>query len=196
MDREIIKEFVKAIHEFGDNSYLKAVLLYNISPVISGEKPASIISFSKAGRDLKQLWQLNKENMCNEIGVNYFEIKHSSNYITVLFYNRSSLMKLLADKKVCEFLKKFGYRNIDNLNNVLLQVRDKYSGSIPHEVGVLLGIPIEDVKGFMEGESNKCLFTGYWKVYSQEQKARYIFSAIDKVRERTIYDIINWKRSN
>lgn len=35
----------------------------------------------------------------------------------------------------------------------------------PHEMGLLLGYPIEDVVGFMEHSGKEYLYSGYWKVY-------------------------------
>ena len=36
----------------------------------------------------------------------------------------------------------------------------------PHEMGVLLGYPVEDVRGFMEQNGQNALYQGYWKVYA------------------------------
>ena len=36
----------------------------------------------------------------------------------------------------------------------------------PHEIGVFLGYPLDDVKGFIKNEGKKYLMIGYWKVYS------------------------------
>ena len=49
------------------------------------------------------------------------------------------------------------------------------SKCFPHEVGLFLGYPPKDVKGFIEnnGECSKC--TGCWKVYGDEKKAKDTF---------------------
>ena len=46
----------------------------------------------------------------------------------------------------------------------------------PHEVGLLLGYPFEDVMGFIDndGQGDKC--TGTWKVYGNELRAKSAFS--------------------
>ena len=38
----------------------------------------------------------------------------------------------------------------------------------PHEIGLFLGYPPEDVRGFIENETRNYKFTGYWKVYGDE----------------------------
>lgn len=45
-------------------------------------------------------------------------------------------------------------------------------GEFPHEVGLFLGYPPEDVEGFIENKARSCKITGYWKVYSDEEKAK------------------------
>ena len=43
----------------------------------------------------------------------------------------------------------------------------------PHEMGILLGYPVEDVEGFILHKGGSYLCNGYWKVYynvSQKQR--------------------------
>ena len=47
--------------------------------------------------------------------------------------------------------------------------------SFPHEIGVILGYPLEDVKGYMENGGQKCLLNGYWKVYNNPEEAKRKF---------------------
>ena len=45
----------------------------------------------------------------------------------------------------------------------------------PHEIGVFLGYPIEDVKGFIESPHSGYKTVGTWKVYSNEECAAKTF---------------------
>lgn len=40
----------------------------------------------------------------------------------------------------------------------------------PHEMGILLGYPVEDVEGFIINNGKNELYTGYWKVYDNLTK--------------------------
>ena len=53
----------------------------------------------------------------------------------------------------------------------------------PHEVGLFLGYPLDDVTGFIEqkGKNYKCC--GIWKVYGDEQKTQVIFRKLKKCSE-------------
>lgn len=55
-------------------------------------------------------------------------------------------------------------------------------GVFPHEIGLFLGYPPEDVTGFVRHRGQNFKFCGHWKVYSNEQKARRIFECYDRCR--------------
>ena len=44
----------------------------------------------------------------------------------------------------------------------------------PHEIGLFLSYPPEDVKGFLEHRPCKCV--GCWKVYENEEAAKKTFA--------------------
>ncbi len=50
-----------------------------------------------------------------------------------------------------------------------------YSEKFPHEIGVFLGYPPKDVRGFMNSpnEGVKCI--GCWKVYDNQKEAERLF---------------------
>ena len=53
----------------------------------------------------------------------------------------------------------------------------------PHEIGVLLGYPAEDVKGFVVNEGKNYLYSGYWKVYGDLSEAKQLFYKFDRAKE-------------
>jgi len=53
----------------------------------------------------------------------------------------------------------------------------------PHEIGLFLGYPVEDVRGFIEQRGKDCKLSGYWKVYGDEQAARRLFHQFDRCRD-------------
>ena len=50
----------------------------------------------------------------------------------------------------------------------------------PHEIGLFLGYPPSDVKGFMEQKGQNWKYSGYWKVYGDEQEAKRQFARFEK----------------
>ena len=47
--------------------------------------------------------------------------------------------------------------------------------TFPHEVGLFLGYPPEDVQGFIEHRGQCFACSGYWKVYANEEETRRLF---------------------
>mgnify|MGYP002197944272 CR=1 FL=1 len=84
-----------------------------------------------------------------------------------------------------------GYPNKFSVEEALeiLQVRYELY-NCPHELGIFLGFPLEDVKDFMECKEKKCLLCGYWKVYNNTIEAKKIFDKYDEIKEYTIKNIL------
>ena len=50
----------------------------------------------------------------------------------------------------------------------------------PHEIGLFLGYPPEDVNGFINNKAGGCKITGCWKVYGDAEAARKTFERYRK----------------
>lgn len=56
-------------------------------------------------------------------------------------------------------------------------------GEFPHEIGLFLGYPPEDVCGFIENRAGGYKCVGEWKVYGDADKAKEIFAKYRKCTE-------------
>ena len=63
----------------------------------------------------------------------------------------------------------------------------------PHEIGMFLGYPVADIRGFIENEGRKYLMIGYWKVYSNLSQARMIFKEYDRAKECAVQEYLTGK---
>ncbi|HBP24462.1 MAG TPA: DUF3793 domain-containing protein, partial [Oribacterium sp.] len=61
----------------------------------------------------------------------------------------------------------------------------KSSEEFPHEIGILLGYPLEDVEGFICHKKEGCKCVGTWKVYGDVQQAKASFHRFERCT--TIY---------
>jgi hypothetical protein len=61
----------------------------------------------------------------------------------------------------------------------------------PHEVGIFLGYPPEDVRGFVEQGGQNYKLCGYWKVYGDVEKAKKRFSQYTRCREEASFKLKN-----
>ena len=57
------------------------------------------------------------------------------------------------------------------------------NGDFPHEIGVFLGYPVEDVTGFIKNKGKSFKLNGYWKVYGDEKKASHMFRRYTECRD-------------
>lgn len=112
--------------------------------------------------------------------------------IAVLLYRKKGLSAYLEQKEVRELMRTFGYREME-LKELLEHVTVRYQayveerGGFPHEIGLLFGYPPEDVTGFIDNNGKNFLYSGYWKVYGNPERARKIFAGYDRAKEAAIH---------
>lgn len=116
----------------------------------------------------------------------------------VLLYRPEELSEYLSRPEQRKILREFGYPcgNLSDMLEYLCKrtqsLGDRKCG-FPHELGVFLGYPAEDVIGFIENAGKKCLFTGYWKVYHNPSLARKTFKEYDQAIECAVNEFISGK---
>ena len=114
----------------------------------------------------------------------------------VMVYRAKELEEHLRSKEVSDYLREFGYRRDDFISN-LIRLHQRMNGfynkmkEFPHEVGVFLGYPIWDIKGFLENKGERYLHSGYWKIYGNLEETRKKFLSYDEAREIAIDEFLS-----
>ena len=114
----------------------------------------------------------------------------------VMVYRAKELEEHLRSKEVSGYLREFGYRRDDFISN-LIRLHQRMNGfynkmkEFPHEVGVFLGYPICDIKGFLENKGERYLHSGYWKIYGNLEETRKKFLSYDEAREIAIDEFLS-----
>ena len=114
----------------------------------------------------------------------------------VMVYRAKELEEHLRSKEVSDYLREFGYRRDDFISN-LIRLHQRMNGfynkmkEFPHEVGVFLGYPICDIKGFLENKGERYLHSGYWKIYGNLEETRKKFLSYDVARETAIDEFLS-----
>ena len=95
-------------------------------------------------------------------------------HILILVYDTELTEKIFQKKVTQNYLARFGYEANTGVQDFLNQIAAKIAGgeSFPHEIGIILGYPPEDIEGFKryKGRNFKCC--GYWKVYGNAERAQ------------------------
>ena len=120
--------------------------------------------------------------------------------IILLLYREAKLRELPQDRQIRRFLKKYGYGKCGQLDEILNCLKSRFQSAygkrqeFPHEIGAFLGYPLEDVEGFIENNGQNSLLTGYWKVYSDKERAQKLFRRYDEAREVAIHEVLEGKK--
>lgn len=184
-------DFYNRLDSMKDKQYIENFLVYNTSLVIAGVKPAVTIAMKKNNKKLYDNWNDFGKSFVNRISLKFVELRKSNEAIIVMIYDENVLEKELNQKDHIEFLMNLGYSDKVQVNEYVTTLKSRYEKyHCPHELGLFLGIPFEDVKDFMECTTKKCLLCGYWKVYNDSNKAKMIFSQYDQIKEYTISNML------
>lgn len=182
MGVDIIKLFAESMAKMNDNDYIRAIILYHTAPVALGYRPGVLLSFANNRRKIYDAWR----DCCCDIrfspNIEYYEINNTSNSVIVLFYNRMNLIEVLSNNENMEFLRELGYSNSLDLQDYLMDLSLRFRLGCPHEVGMFLGIPLEDIHKFIENKGNGYIESGYWKVYSNLDRAHEVFKNCDEAK--------------
>jgi hypothetical protein len=183
-------EFYNKLESMNGEEYIKNFLIYNTSLVIAKIKPAVTVTFKKNNENLYNNWCYIGKQFIKSIGLNFVELRESNDLIIVLIYNHRVLEKYIGEEDNKEFLGSIGYSDNTTVIEYLNMLKNRYKKyNCPHELGIFLGIPLNDVKDFMNCDDKKCLLCGYWKVYNDCISAKRIFESYDHVKEYTIESI-------
>lgn len=109
-------------------------------------------------------------------GVYVCVLRISEKQALIYVFRRTALAGDLAQEGAGDFLRKYGYEEM-NIGSCLSTLRKRLREAIcfPHEIGLFLGYPLEDVIGFIRNDGRDCKACGTWKVYGDADKARQRF---------------------
>ncbi len=147
------------------------------APTFRGLKAASLVAFQKrrCGDAAKRLAAYAPCLARHGIAIRC--LVNDENRALVLFYRPEVLVRLLARPAAVRLLRRYGYAPRSTLPEMLahLERRIGESDSFPHEIGLFLGYPPEDVRGFIEHRGRDFVCCGYWKVYEDATRAQALF---------------------
>lgn len=185
-------EFYKSLSKMEERECIEKFLIYNASLVISGVKPSATITIKKGNENLYDKWIKYGISFLKEIDIQYINLRECSNALIILIYSEEKLSNYIFKEENKRFLRQLGYSEENDMREYLEILKRRYKEfNCPHELGIFLGFPLNDVKDFMNCKDKKCLSCGYWLVYNNLQEAQEIFSKYDKVKAHTVNYILS-----
>lgn len=157
------------------------------APVLTGVKPANILVVKHTGQ----------EDVCScfeKTGISC-RLLHIEEERTVwMVYRKEKVENIIAKPEYRTFLESLGYKGKD-VDGMLVQMAEKFQAhhkkkeSFPHEMGIFLGYPLSDVKGFIENKGKNFLYQGQWKVYENVEERKEMFSLYTWVKQQIIQEL-------
>lgn len=164
-----------------NNNVLESKLIEHCAPTLAGMKSASLFNYFYADRRcvLEELSSVNE--ILNERGVYVEALLWRDNSVLIYTFRPKHLQKELEQPGAMALLEKYGYKNCD-VKKCIEHLKERLQGYavFPHEIGVFLGYPLEDVKGFIDNNGQNCKSYGLWKVYSDEGEKLKLFDKLKK----------------
>ncbi len=159
------------------------LLIAHCAPTLANLKTASLFSFICESNECLMLHLAAWNEELNAKGVYAVALYFRDGRALIYVYRLNRLTQLLKRQDVMRFLRRYGYSSFD-VNACLCQLRQRMGAQMefPHEIGIFLDYPLDDVIGFIEngGRNYKC--AGCWKVYGDAAAAQKRFDQMDRCR--------------
>lgn len=151
------------------------------APTLAGIKTANLFSIDNDDREsiMNGIRRLN--HILITKGIRVIPLNESEKRVLIYVYRPSWLCRDFENEDLQALLENLKYptANPDQCIVKLVQ-RMKESETFPHEIGLFLGYPPEDVKGFVQNQARNYKCTGMWKVYGNELEAKKKFDRYKK----------------
>ena len=152
-------------------------IVRNCSPTLAGIKTANLFTYPYDSidemRDSVRYWN----RRLRDKGVCILPLRYSQRHALIYMYRPQHLSDDLRKREAEAILKRCGYQTnhaAKCIAELIRRLRD--SEAFPHEIGLFLGYPPEDVSGFIRHRACHYKCAGCWKVYGDEAKCRALFA--------------------
>ena len=161
------------------------LLIRFCAPTLAGLKTGSMFSCAFPSREALygSVRALNRRLVPK--GLRVLPLRFSAGRGLIYVYRPEKLVRDLSDSAAGALLAGLGYPcardGAERLLAALIR-RLRQGGEFPHEIGLFLGYPAEDVLGFIEHRAGSTC-TGCWRVYGDGNKAEKTFARFKKCTE-------------
>lgn len=160
---------------------LDELLVQCCAPTLAGLKTGSMFCCPYEGREalMGELRRLNR--LLSPRGLRIAPLRLGEARALLYLFRPARLERDLSGGCAREILSQAGYEGccMGKCMQCLIR-RLQNSGEFPHEVGLFLSYPPEDVRGFIDNRAQNYKLSGLWKVYGNEEKARRTFEQYKK----------------
>ena len=158
-------------------------LAFHTAPTLMGIKCASLIALSCSEFDIDIHLRIFNRRAA-ERGLKIRIMHLCETRCVLLVYNEKKLYARLREAETAAMLNAEGYDVNGGLEAMLTRLSERMCEcEFPHEIGLFLDYPAEDVKGFIANNGCNYKLCGCWKVYGSEEHAKRTFANYEKCRK-------------
>lgn len=157
------------------------LLIKYASPTLAGVKTGSLFKIYK-NNNLDLYKEIENYNiLLNSLDVYLNIIYTCDKYDLIYLYRLKMLLDDFRNQNIIDFLKYYGYEGT-TIKDYIFHLKNRFElfHKTPHEIGVFLGYPLNDVKDFIKYKGNNFKICGCWKVYNDVELCSEKFKLFKK----------------
>lgn len=159
-------------------------LIRQCAPTLAGIKTGSLFPCPYESREelMADVRAFNRKFAAR--GLCLLPLRWRSGHALLYLYRPAELRRDLQNASALEILAEAGYscKSCERCVTRLIR-RLRESTEFPHEIGLFLSYPPEDVRGFIENQAQNFKLSGLWKVYGDPVRAEALFEKYRKCTE-------------
>lgn len=157
------------------------LLIQQCSPTLAGLKTANLFSCSYTDEtELKQCIRCWNKRFVKK-GLRIIPVRFQNGRALIYVYRPSKLDKDLQHDIAERLLTERGYCMKTSEHCIFQLINRLYeSEEFPHEIGLFLGYPPEEVDAFIVNRSENCKCIGCWRVYGDVEASQKMFKKFKK----------------
>lgn len=156
-------------------------LVEHASPTMAGLKTGSLFlcRYEDRGEFIGEVRDYNRRFAGK--GVSIVPLYMREDRALVYAFRMTHLTADLQKEDARKILSEDGY-DCSDAGKCIRRLAEQFEtgDSFPHEVGLFLSYPPEDVAGFIRNHAANCKYTGLWKVYGDVDSAKRTFAKYRK----------------
>lgn len=157
---------MRRLSPLDDSQYLAGVLAYHAAPTLGGIKPASLLRPVSRTRDFRAALPSAAAFLRASFDVEVAHLSDSGPGRLLLIYNGGRVAECFECPGAVDIFEEAGYRPArpPTPEAIIGQIAERCrGGAFPHEIGVVLGYPPDDVRCFIRGETGNARCAGCWR---------------------------------
>lgn len=157
------------------------MIINHCSPTLAGIKTGALFNCAyPSERELRSSVRSWNKTLSPK-GLRVLPLRYNGRTALIYIYRPAMLSDDLKNEAARRLLAKCGYVS-ETPEGCIVQLLRRFAEceEFPHEIGLFLGYPPEDVCGFIANKACGYKCVGYWKVYGDEEKAKKAFAKFEK----------------